>query len=238
MHRVSDKFRSKRGLKVFILVFGIIIIIEIIALFWLAGSVSRYSNFWIDRAKQNGEITYLALGDSAAQGIGATSPMKGYVGLIAKEVESKTGKSVKIVNLSSTGAKMEDYLKEQAPNIEKYNPDLVTIEIGANDVATFESSYYRENFKKVLETLPDGTFVANMPLFNSRPSSTPKAKEASMIIEEELRNYPKLIFVDLQTETQQKQSIFGFAPDLFHPNNLSYKNWSNAFMKKIGDDYQ
>ncbi|MBC7746618.1 hypothetical protein H7Y40_01395, partial [Pedobacter sp.] len=66
-----------------------------------------------------------------------------------------------------------------------------------------------------------------------RPGSTENAKQASKIIEDELRKYPKLRFVDLQAETQQHQSIFGFAPDLFHPNNSSYKNWANAFLKEI-----
>jgi acyl-CoA thioesterase-1 len=237
MHKVLTKFKRKRGLKVFLVIAGIFIVFEIIALIWLATSVSRYANFWSEKAKESGEITYLALGDSAAQGIGASSPMKGYVGLIAKEIEKQSGKSVRVVNLSKTGATLKDYLEEQALLVKEYKADLVTIEIGANDVKNFDRTKFREDFKKVLETLPDGSFVANMPLFNSRPSSTPKAKEASKIIEEELRNYPKLNFVDLQTVTQQNQSIFGFAPDLFHPNNLSYKNWSNAFMVKIGDSF-
>ena len=54
-----------------------------------------------------------------------------------------------------------------------------------------------------------------------------------MIIKKELADYPDLNFVDLQKETSENQSIFGFAPDLFHPNNLSYKNWANAFWQKI-----
>ena len=135
--------------------------------------------------------------------------------------------------MSKTGAKMDDYLKEQAPVIETLKPDIITIEIGANDIANFDATGFRAKFKKVLETLPGGSYVSNMPLFNSRPGSTENAKQASKIIEEELRAYPNLIFVDLETETQQNQSVFGFAPDLFHPNNLSYKNWANAFLKKI-----
>ena len=216
-----------------LIIIGVIVVLEILALLWLLSTVSTYSGFWTDKANESGDITYLALGDSAAQGIGATSPMKGYVGLIAEDIENKTGKKVQIVNVSKTGAKMDDYLKEQAPVIETLKPDIITIEIGANDIANFDATGFRAKFKKVLETLPGGSYVSNMPLFNSRPGSTENAKQASKIIEQELRGYPKLIFVDLQTETQQNQSIFGFAPDLFHPNDLSYKNWANAFLKKI-----
>jgi len=219
--------------KVLLIIIGTLILVEVIALIWLATSVNRYHDFWATKTNETGEITYLALGDSAAQGIGATNPMKGYVGLIANSIEEKSGKSVRIVNISKTGAKFDDYLKDQAPMIATLQPDVITIQIGANDIKLFNADEYRAKFKKVLETLPDGTFVSNMPLFNSRPGSTESGKKGSAIIQEELRNYPNLRFVDLQKETTEHQSVFGFAPDLFHPNNISYKNWANAFLKEI-----
>ncbi len=217
-----------------ILIFiGLLVFGEILALLWLASTVSTYKNYWEQKAHEEGEITYLALGDSAAQGIGATSPSRGYVGLIANRLAKQTGKKIRIVNLSKTGAKLEDYLNQQAPRIKDIKADYVTIEIGANDMTNFNSDLFRLKFNDVLATLPEGAFVSNMPAFNSRPSSTNNAKQASKIISEELKNYPKLHFVDLQFQTSTHQSIFGFAPDLFHPNNLSYKNWADAFWASI-----
>lgn len=221
-----------------LIVIGVLVAAEIIALLWLLTTVSTYHKFWVQKAKEPGQITYLALGDSAAQGIGATSPSRGYVGIVASRFQDHTDKKVRIINLSKTGAKMNDYLKEQAPRVKGIKADLVTIEIGANDVVAFDPVKYRSDFKKVLATLPEGAYVANMPLFNSRPSSTPKAKQASKIIEEELKAYPNLRFVDLQKQTMANQSIFGFAPDLFHPNNLSYKVWADAFWNKIQNTKQ
>jgi acyl-CoA thioesterase-1 len=218
---------------VILIIIGALVIVELIALLWLSTSVNRYSDFWDKKATETGDVTYLALGDSAAQGIGATNPLKGYVGLIAKNIEDKSGKSVRIVNISKNGAKMDDYLKEQAPRTASYEADIVTIEIGANDIANYNADDFRGKFKQVVATLPSGSYVSNMPLFNSRPGSTENAKQASAIIQEELKAYPELVFVDLQTETEQHQNILGFAPDLFHPNNISYKNWANAFLKKM-----
>ena len=200
-------------------------------------SIGKYKGYWESKANESGEITYLALGDSTAQAIGATSPMRGYVGVIAKRIEQKTGKKVRIINLSETGAKMSDFLETQAPKIAGIDADFVTIEIGANDIPGFNEDKFRSEFKQVLKSLPKGTFVSNMPLFNSRPSSTKPAKQASVIIAEELQNFPDLKFVDLQNQTEENQSIFGFAPDLFHPNNLSYKNWADAFWIKIETKY-
>ncbi len=219
--------------KVLITVLVIIVAVEIVALLWLKLTVNNYKNFWAEKYKESGEITYLALGDSAAQGIGATSPMRGYVGLIAKRVEEKTGKSVKVINVSKTGATIKDYLNDQAIYAKETKADLVTIEIGANDISDFDDDTFRNEFKQVLRTLPDGSFVSNMPKFNSRPGSTNNAEQASKIIAEEIKAYPNLVLVDLQKYTSENQSIFGFAPDFFHPNNLSYKNWANAFWHQI-----
>lgn len=207
--------------------------IEILALAWLVFSVGSYKNYWHKKAKESGQVTYLALGDSAAQGIGATSPGRGYVGIIAARLEKKTNKKVRVINLSKTGAKLSDYLNEQAPKIKGIHADVVTIEIGANDVLIFDDVKFRTNYKKVLTSLPEGTYVANMPVFNSRPGSKSNAERASRIISQEIVSFPKLKFVDLQKQTSENQSIFGFAPDLFHPNNLSYRYWADAFWLKI-----
>lgn len=223
-------------MKILLTILASIVVIELLALLWLYLSVSSYQKFWQNKAKEPGEITYVALGDSAAQGIGATSPMRGYVGLIAKKLEAKTGKKVRVINLSVTGAKLEDYLKTQAPVIGKYKPDVVTVEIGANDVGRYLEADFKERFQKVLEALPSGAYVSNMPLFDSRPGSTKAAKQASAVIEELIKKDGRITFVDLQKYTTENQSIFGFAPDLFHPNNLSYKNWANAFWQQIEKD--
>lgn len=214
-------------------IFGILVLAEILALTWLASTVAVYHKYWAQKATEPGDITYVALGDSAAQGIGATSPARGYVGLIAGRLQKQTNKKVRIVNVSRTGARMSDYLKDQVPQLKRIQADLVTIEIGANDIARFEPDAFRSDFKKVLASLPDGAYVADMPLFNSRPLLTGKAKQASMIIQEELKAYPNLRYVSLQQQTGDHQSIFGFAPDVFHPNNLSYKNWADAFWLRI-----
>lgn len=219
-----------------LIIIAALVVLEVTALVWLFLTVGQYKNFWVKKAQQQGEITYLALGDSAAQGIGASSPMRGYVGLITKRLEAKTGKKVRVVNLSVTGAKLSDYLRDQAPQVKNYKPDYVTIEIGANDVKTYDEQKFREEFAQVLATLPDGSYVSNLPLFNSRPSSTNPAKAASAVIEQELKLNGKMVAVDLQKQTSEHQSMFGFAPDLFHPNNISYKNWADAFWTKMSEN--
>jgi len=218
--------------KILIIITALLVLSEVVGLIWLSSTVGNYQAFWTNKARQEGELTYLALGDSAAQGIGASSPMRGYVGLLAGRLEQATGKKVRVINLSTTGAEIDDVLRDQIPKAKGINADYVTIEIGANDVKEFDAASFEKQFSELLKLLPKGTYVSNLPLFNSRPSSTKPAKTASKIIERLMRKYPYLRFVDLEKQTTENQSVFGFAPDLFHPNNLSYKNWADAFWVK------
>ncbi len=215
---------------------GIVILVEAVALLILYRNVARYHAYWPVRARQAGELTYVALGDSAAQGLGASNPENGYVGLIAKKYAESTGKSVRVVNVSRSGAKINDVLRTQLSAIKDIKPDLVTIEIGANDIATFTDKTFREEFTTLVGKLPKNTYVANMPYFGSRPSRRPKAYEATKIINSIVPTRPDLQLVDLQTITKERDNILGYAADYFHPNNRSYKNWAEAFWNEISKD--
>ncbi len=86
---------------VFIVSFGL-------AVFELYTQVGRYRDFWLHQNKTavvKDHLVYVALGDSTAQGIGATQPQKGYVGLVARGIESKYHQKVTTINLSKSGAK-------------------------------------------------------------------------------------------------------------------------------------
>lgn len=225
------------------IVLGLLILIEAVALLRLYRNVAGFQKHWQQVAKEQkkpGDFVYLALGDSAAQGLGASHPDKGYVGLIAKDMSQQTGKSVKVINISKSGARVKDVIKDQIPKIKEltkdHKPDLVTIEIGGNDVATLDETVFRKEFTQLVSLLPEGTYVSNMPYFGSRPKSRPKAFRASLIIQDILAQNKQLNLVDLQTITQERHTLLGYAADYFHPNNRSYENWHQAFMAEINKD--
>lgn len=216
-----------------VLVIGFFVIAEGIALFRLYRSINGHHSYWMERAKADGEILYVALGDSAAQGIGASHPEKGYVGLIADRLAETNGKSVKVVNVSKSGAKVGDVLRGQLPAVASLKPDVVTIEIGANDVATFNAEQFKNEFTELIERLPEGSYVSNMPYFGSRPARRPMALQATEIIEKAMANQSRLQLVDLQTITKERDSLRGYAADYFHPNNRAYVNWADAFWQEM-----
>ncbi len=78
----------------------------------------------------------LALAVVAAQGIGASRPSNGFVGVLGRQLAAATGQPVQVVNLSRSGARIRDVLDTQLPALAALDrtPDLVTVAIGGNDV--------------------------------------------------------------------------------------------------------
>src|SRR5690606_21111676 len=62
----------------------------------LAQKLPVHSKWWREHAKKEGELLYAVLGDSAAQGIGASRPHRGYVGAIMRELADVTGRSIRV----------------------------------------------------------------------------------------------------------------------------------------------
>jgi acyl-CoA thioesterase-1 len=208
--------------------------LEIIKLNQLHQSVSSYAKYWRQQSAKQGEFVYVALGDSAAQGIGASRPELGYVGLLIKQVEQTTGKSVHVLNLSESGAKIEDVINKQIPQLKNIKPDLMTIEVGSNDVANdYDTQKFQQQYDQLASLLPANTFVANIPYFGGRLKYNDKAIDASKYVQQAAQKH-NLKLVDLQTATKQEQSIFNYSVDFFHPSNRAYKIWSDAFWKIIG----
>ncbi len=88
---------------------------------------------WRRRAARPGELLYVAIGDSAAQGIGARID-SGYVGLLMARLARLSGRTVRTVDLSRYGARVESVLAEQLPQLAELDADLVTVAVGVNDV--------------------------------------------------------------------------------------------------------
>lgn len=229
---------TKTALIVTGIAIAIVVAIAGIRIGLLLRSIGTYRSYWKKEAARNpesGELTYIALGDSAAQAVGATSVRRGYVGLTAEYIAKKTGKNVHIINISVTGAKIADAIKIQIPQLATLpKPDYITIEIGANDMASYDASAFKQEFETLLKKLPPGTIVANMPSFNGgrKGKVNPSAYSATQTINRLVASHSEFILADLYKSTIN-QGFLDFGADLFHPSNRGYHNWANAFMNEI-----
>lgn len=223
--------------KRFLLAVGLIVLLllvfEIVGLLRLRSHLTTYAAYWHRQATEQGEFVYVALGDSAAQAIGASSPENGYVSLLAKQIGVVTGKRVRVVNLSVSGARVKDVVDKQLPELKQYRPDLVTVECGGNDVLHFNEASYRADYTKLVDGLPQGIFVANVPYFGGRKSGADATALLASQIATEKINRAGLNLVDLQTYTRTRNSPRNYSYDFFHPSNYGYRVWYAAFWDAI-----
>lgn len=218
-----------------------IVLIIGLSLLNVYSQLSRYKNYWVDN-NQNviaaGTIDYVAFGDSAAQGVGATSAAKGYPGLIQKELSKNQNRDIKLVNLSKSGGKIRDVLDTQLPAYRKLNVSdktVITVEIGANDMIDFEPKKFEKEMDELMDKLPSQTIISDIPYFGgSRLGRLESNVIAANKIMYKLAEKHGFELVQLHDKVQNNTGILTLAPDLFHPSNNGYReNWAPVFLDRI-----
>ncbi|WP_308467399.1 SGNH/GDSL hydrolase family protein [Rathayibacter soli] len=196
----------------------------------LNATLPVHSKWWRDTAKLPGELLYVAIGDSAAQGIGASAPPRGYVGRLADDIRGVTGRTVQVVNLSVSGATVGLAVSEQLPRFRTLSPDVVTVSIGANDIGRFDPVTFEDGLRQIFAALPSHAIVADLPCFYL-PHNERKVAVANGILRR-VAAERKLTVVPLHS-TIARQGLVGmltqFAQDAFHPNDRGYRVWAAAF---------
>lgn len=171
---------------------------------------------------------WVVLGDSMAQGIGASQHDKGWVGQLDKMLQ-QNGQNYRILNLSLSGARIRDVLERQLPALKSLGaePDLVTVMIGSNDLIRKK---YRINataeFDELLENLPQGSVVAN--LLGNR--EVPQAMDVRLQRAVRERN---LVLADMRRHGPKSWRGM-VAEDFFHPNDAGYAAIARVFARALG----
>ena len=202
--------------------------------------VPRYAEHWNNRVDDHPHdvLHYVALGDSAAQGVGASTVSKGYVPLVADRLNRATGRPVAITNLSVSGAVSDDVVRDQLDVLAQlpFTPDVVTVAIGGNDVVfpkyTVES--FSASMVTILESIPDGSFVGDVPWFTipgmNQQSVLMSARARALIAEHGHRLVP---IHQASRDLGYAKYYRNVARDLFHPNDKGYSKWADLFWQQI-----
>lgn len=239
---VRERSILKPVLKLFVLLIAVVIIAAAVRLRSLAQEVRVYKVYWDNLARKqqgDGAITYVALGDSAAQGIGASTPMNGYVGLLAKEFETNTSRPVYVVNLSVSGATIESLIKDQLPrlaSVKNLESAVITLDIGANDVTSglIDKAEFERKLDKLYSQLPRHTAVADLPSFSRTRlwHKEPKIKEFNSVIYKLAKKHG-LRVAPVYDATASDTSWSKNSADIFHPSDRGYRNWAGGFLKVL-----
>jgi acyl-CoA thioesterase-1 len=200
----------------------------------ITGVLEHHRIYWRERARQSGDLLYVALGDSAAQGIGASRPDRGYVGLLARRISRRTGRRVRVVNLSVSGATTSLLVEKQLPRLARLEPDVVTVAIGANDMAAFDPRNFERSVRAMVDALPAHAIVADLPHFYIVPAER-RVRLANPILRT-IAAARGLAVAPLY-DTMRRQGLWAvltqFKDDYFHPNDIGYRVWAAAFHEAV-----
>lgn len=221
------------------LAIGLLLIVIAVRLVMLQRSVAGYREYWQTLAKQTpepGALTYVALGDSGAQGIGATKPHESYVGRLSTAIADKTNKPVHTINISVSGAKVADVSRVQIPQLSTLNINdetVVTLSIGGND-AVHRNPNFQTDIDKLFSQLPKQTIVADVGYFGGGRyrSRQSYVDQVNPYVYEAAKKY-NLTVVPLHEVTRTRNNPLNNAIDIFHPSSRGYRNWYDAFWPKV-----
>ena len=196
--------------------------------------VGRARTYWASPHGEAGGLLYVALGDSAAQGVGASRPDRGYVGLLAVRLRDRCGCPVQVVNLSVSGARIQDVLDRQVPQLARLHPDVVTVDAGGNDVAgglsNRDLAVFAARVDRLTALLPAGAYVADVPYFMHGGREGQAGRAAAVLARSaRARGLPVVALHAAQRARGWSAMLTDFAPDFFHPNDRGYQVWAKAF---------
>lgn len=131
---------------------------------------SPYAQWWVEnnhRALASGRPLWVVLGDSLSQGIGATSPDRGWVGRIAADPPARLADAA-VLNLSFKGARILEVLRRQVPVLDSlrslHDIAAVTVVTGNNDLMSPRlAPFLAESAQLLVDALPPHTVVARQP---------------------------------------------------------------------------
>ncbi|MGI9016175.1 MAG: SGNH/GDSL hydrolase family protein [Euzebya sp.] len=205
-----------------------------------SGQVDTYRWAWEqanrDELQRHGPLM-VVLGDSAAQGVGASGPFTGWVGQVRARLEDHEGRRWRVLNLSVSGARAHDVLDHQLPRLWRVDQpvDLVICAIGGNDMYRSTSWHIADRFTRLVASLPgpgdlgpgSRTIITTLPQGLGRR----RAAIANRIISE---GAPQrgIDVADLWATTgppwQGK-----YAEDFFHPNDIGYRHWADGIFPSL-----
>ena len=187
--------------------------------------------------KSDNKLKYLVMGDSTGAGQGGDYD-QGIAVSTAKNLSQNY--EVEFLNASISGAKVSDVITGQLEEGLKFNPDLILISVGANDVvkltnpSTFEKDLGKLISKIIESNCKTKIVVTGVPEMGAIPRFAQPLRYIAGLQTKNLNNVFDQIIKKYNLAHAPIAKITGpifkkdkslFAQDRFHPNNQGYAEW-------------
>jgi acyl-CoA thioesterase I len=222
--------------------------LAIVALLVLtAGAWARAAGMRMLPADPGAEVVYVALGDSTVEGVGASTARNNYVGRLDARLRDRYPRA-RTVNLGVAGATSLDVLDAQLTRAIAFQPHLVTLSIGPNDITTrVPPATYARNLDTILARLARETsavIVVNLlpdlaitPRFRDRDSAPVVGRlsvKFNNIVARTAKRHGALV-VDLYRASRREVPGHPelLSADGYHPSDLGYARWAELMWDAV-----
>ena len=192
-------------------------------------------------------IRYAAIGDSLTAGVGASGASTTFPALLAEKIAAQKGMMAEVKNLGVPGATSFDILTGQVLDATQYQPDIITLFIGINDMHNFVPiEKFRINLAAAIEALQKTTkakiYLINLPYLGAKDLILPpydayftlKTQEYNEVIAAVAaeKNLKLIDIYDISSKAfSDDQSMYCL--DRFHPSDKGYEYWVNKIYVQL-----
>jgi lysophospholipase L1-like esterase len=192
-------------------------------------------------------VTYVALGDSTVEGIGASADHANYVSRLHARLRERYPRA-SLANLGVGGATSEDVVAAQVDRAVALRPQLVTLSVGPNDITSgVPVRMYAQNLETILGRLvaeTEAVIVVNLlpdlaitPRFRGREMG-PVVGRLSSEFNDALTRLAKrhgAAVVDLYAASRREVPRHPelVADDGYHPSDLGYARWAELMWEAV-----
>lgn len=206
----------------------------------VVGQIDPYAAYWDERnddavTRVGDDGWWAVLGDSTAQGIGASAPDQGWVGHLDRSLARARG-PMPLVNLSVSGATTADVVAVQLPVLAALTdrlgpPRTVAVAVGANDVFRSPNLWRMWRSLGVISAaIPDGSVLGAVP----EASVSVLARLANSMIAGLAGEHGHVV---ADVPRHYRSPFRGrVAQDSFHPNDRGHLDWARAFTEALAID--
>ena len=190
-------------------------------------------------------MRYLALGDSFTIGTG-TTPDRSFPAVLVG-LWGAAGHEWDLRNPAVNGYTTDDLIRDELPLVEAYQPDLVTVLIGANDiVAGRRDDRYRAQLRRIHERIHAGApgaarYALPQPDWSLAPAGASfgdpvrvaRTIERFNQVARDEAERAGATYIDLFPLMREQMRKGMAAPDGLHPAAEAYAEWAAALVDEL-----
>ena len=186
----------------------------------------------------------ITTGANSSQIIGCAPFSDGWPQMVTKELESRCGVNINETNTAVGGTSTSWGLQNVEENVIRYNPDLVILAFGMNDV-NLPADQYRAQIRSIVETVrescPSAAFLLVSPMLPNREVSgfygTQPQFEAELCgLAEELEACGVAEVTTMHRALLERKRYFDMTGNnVNHPNDFLARLYAQTILASLGE---